>query len=522
MLVIMSAIGACTQGSLNFALADGWTFSPRISGQELATDNVLLTPTNRRSDFETTLSPGFSITEDSERFQGNLDYSPSLYYYALTPAQNAIGHNLYANGTVTLVPDLAFFDVRGFAALQPSAPGLTGTAIATGTPLPTTGTPITTTVPILGPTLTNLSTGVPASQLSQDLSFSASPYLARRFGDFGAGELRYTFSNTQINSPTSAVVAPLGFSTQSSSDRTNEATASFNTGERFGPYEGRLLLDAAQSTGTGVLNQASSRVATLDSAYAVTPRIAALWAIGYEKIQFSGVPPTRIDDLVWGIGTRLKPSPDATITLRYGHANGITSPYLQILYYVTARTSLSVSYSESLSTLSQYIASNLAVSDLDQDHQLIDTRTLLPLSIVNSALGIQNGLFRNKQFDGALRTQWDRDNLSLLISASKDAIVAQNTPGSGISQESLGANFNWSHDLTPNSATSVGIGYVRFRFAAPANVEEDLLTTSAQITYSLNASLTGSAGYSFLDRFSANPQLRLSANVVFVSLRKAF
>src|SRR5580658_311261 len=93
-LVIMSVIGACIQGSPNFALADGWTFSPWIGGQELATDNVLLTPTNRRSDFLTTLSPGFSITEDGERLRGNLDYSPSLYYYALTPTQNAIGHNL--------------------------------------------------------------------------------------------------------------------------------------------------------------------------------------------------------------------------------------------------------------------------------------------------------------------------------------------------------------------------------------------------------------------------------------------
>jgi uncharacterized protein (PEP-CTERM system associated) len=162
------------------------------------------------------------------------------------------------------------------------------------------------------------------------------------------------------------------------------------------------------------------------------------------------------------------------------------------------------------------------VSDLDQDHQLIDKRTLLPLSIVDSTLGIQDGLFRNQQFNGTLKTDWERDHLSMSVSNSKDVIVAQSTPGSGISQESLGANFNWSHDLTPNSTANLGIGYVRFRFGAPANAEEDSLTTSASITYSFTASLTGSAGYTFADRFSANPQLRLSANIVFVGLNKAF
>jgi uncharacterized protein (PEP-CTERM system associated) len=497
------------------ALADGLTFTPVMAGQELATDNVLLTPTNRRSDFVTTLSPGFSITEDGKRLQGTLNYSPSFYYYALTPGQNTIGHNLYGSGTATVVPDLAFVDLRAFAALQPSSPGLTNTPFATNALIATN--PLS-----LGSTFNNVSTGIPAAQLSQDLSFSASPYLARRFGDFGAGELRYTFSDTRINAPTSPVTAPPGFTAQSLSDRSNEGTASFNTGEKFGPYEGRLLLDAAQSSGTGVLNQASSRVATLDSAYALTPRIAPLLTIGYEQLQFSGFPPTRIDDVVWGFGARLKPSPNATFTVRYGHANGITSPEVEILYNVTARTSLSASYSENLSTITQQIASNLAVSLLDQDHQPIDSRTLLPLSIVNPILGVQDGLFRNKQFNATVKTDWERDHIAISVLDSNNVIVAQNTPGSGVSQESRGANASWSHNLTVNSTSNIGVGFFRFIFASPSNSTANLFSTSASISYSMNTSLTGSVGYSFLDRFSPDPQLRLTSNTVFASLRKQF
>src|SRR5436190_20012070 len=87
-----------------------WTVAPRVSGQEIFTDNVLYTPTNRRGDFITSVSPGIDIIGESPRLQAKLDYAPTLQLYALTPDQNFIGHNLYANGTAVVVPDLLFFD----------------------------------------------------------------------------------------------------------------------------------------------------------------------------------------------------------------------------------------------------------------------------------------------------------------------------------------------------------------------------------------------------------------------------
>src|SRR6266480_4741946 len=84
--------------------AGDWTIIPRIGGQEVFTDNVLLTPTNRRADFITVVSPGISISGESSRLQATLDYSPSLAIFALTPGQDFIGHNLYGNATATIVP----------------------------------------------------------------------------------------------------------------------------------------------------------------------------------------------------------------------------------------------------------------------------------------------------------------------------------------------------------------------------------------------------------------------------------
>src|SRR5258706_226068 len=121
---------ACAGGALfspsssPSAIAGDWTITPRISGQELFTDNVLLTPTNRQSDFVTTLSPGLSVSGDSPRLQVKFDYSPVVSIYAITPNQNFFGQSLYGNGTATVVPDAFFIDARAYATLQPSTPGL--------------------------------------------------------------------------------------------------------------------------------------------------------------------------------------------------------------------------------------------------------------------------------------------------------------------------------------------------------------------------------------------------------------
>src|SRR5436190_6158817 len=153
-----SLIGAslCSFSALGAAMLGDFTVMPRLVGQELVTDNVLLTPTNRRADFITTISPGISITGESPRLQGTLDYSPTIQQYALTPGQSFIGQNLYANGSATIVPDLFFFDARGSLSLQPSTVGL-GTGL-----FGTTATPS-----LLGPSSINTTLALPRTQLAQ-------------------------------------------------------------------------------------------------------------------------------------------------------------------------------------------------------------------------------------------------------------------------------------------------------------------------------------------------------------------
>src|SRR5580700_137519 len=238
-------VGGFVTWHTSSAIAGDLTFTPRIVDQELFTDNLFFTPSNRRSDFVTTLSPGLTISDDSPRLQAKFDYSPTLNLYALTPGQNFIGQNLYANGTLTVVPDLFFLDARGLLSEQPSIPGI-GTGLIAG--LSPTAIPS-----LLGPSFVNTSQGIASSQLAQVTSFSASPYLAKRFDGIGSAELRYSFSDTNISgiqgtTPLILTPTPAGTQLQNTSTTTNEATASFLTGENLGRLQSRITLDAAQSS----------------------------------------------------------------------------------------------------------------------------------------------------------------------------------------------------------------------------------------------------------------------------------
>ncbi|HJU20801.1 MAG TPA: hypothetical protein VJ770_30500 [Stellaceae bacterium] len=495
------------------ASAENWVITPQIGDQETFTDNVLLTPTHRRSDLITTLSPALSITGSSARLEGNFSYSPTAYLYALTPSQDVLGHNLYANGTATLVPDHFFLDARGYASLQPTAPGLAAGGILPGA-APGSVNP--------GAIGTTISSGLPTAQLSQVTSFEASPYLVQRFDGIGTGELRYTFSNTNFGSSQTSPLVPPGFAVQSGTTLTHEGTAAFLTGENFGPFASRVLLDVAESSGTGGFSNARQTIGVDDSAYRINPRIFALASLGYEHIRYSSLPPVRINDVVWGFGARFLPRPDSTITVLYGHRNGVTSPYLSLSYAVTARTTLAVSYTSGLTTTSQQIADNLAVSSVNAAGQTVDTRTLLPFAIVNPALGLQSGLYRFKQVTGTASFERPRDHIALSAYHFDNALIAQSAAGLGLGSQSTGGNASWRRDLNPLTTANLGIGYEQISFPAQTGFDEGLLTASVSITYLLNSSLTGWAGYAFIHRGSPEPQLHLLSNTVFVGLSKVF
>ncbi len=96
---------------------------PRITVEEMFTDNVLQSPTNRRWDLLTIVNPGISIVGDTPNVQLHLNYSPQGRLAARTPSENSITNQLVGSGTFTIVPDLFYINANAFAGAGPTFGG---------------------------------------------------------------------------------------------------------------------------------------------------------------------------------------------------------------------------------------------------------------------------------------------------------------------------------------------------------------------------------------------------------------
>ena len=155
-LQLQSGFGAAASGG-------GWTFTPRIMGEEFYTDNVLQSPTDRRWDMVTLVTPGITIYGDLPNTQVRLSYAPQFRLDATTPQENSVTQQLIGTGQFTIVPDAFYVDARAFAGAAPAFGGFNGF----GTSLtPQFGTP--------GQSL-GLE-GLSKQNRTQNSSFSLTPY----------------------------------------------------------------------------------------------------------------------------------------------------------------------------------------------------------------------------------------------------------------------------------------------------------------------------------------------------------
>src|SRR6266853_1466415 len=90
------------------------------------TDNAFEVRPPRVADAITVVAPGIAILADTNRLQLNFDYSPNLAMHAVNGNLNALTQQLTATGLLTVVPDLAYIDMRALSGVQSRFGALTG------------------------------------------------------------------------------------------------------------------------------------------------------------------------------------------------------------------------------------------------------------------------------------------------------------------------------------------------------------------------------------------------------------
>ena len=509
----------------------GWTFIPRVDFQEELTDNVLQAHSPRKWDLVSFLAPGFSLAGSLPRVQVTLSLTPTLTMYARTPSLNSLTEDLTGLASVTVVTDLAFVDVRALAGVRSKYGGSGGIGSAAGSLAGASGSGLN--------GLAGNTQGLTRDNEVQTASFGVSPYLLRRFGDFGTGKIGTSLDVTR--SASLSGFAALPFPSGGANGQTlvtTEQMAQFTSGDVLDDVQNTFSFDATQSrtrTEAGYLTAAnglttapvsstsSKLIATDRVTYQVNRTVSVFASGGHEELSYSGGQARGVNDLVWSFGTTVTPSPSSTLTVSYGHENGFNSVTANGRFALGSRTAVNLSYAETLGTQLEYVQSQLNLAS-NSNGALVNGLTQGALFGPTNGLAAQDGVFRTNSLTVGTVTSLDRDTVSLNLSLTKQT-SARPGAGAGTSSTARTGSVSWLHllrpDMTVNASTSYTVQAQAVGLALTPG-DNTTLTVGAGWQWQLSDKVSVSVRYSFFDRSSASTVYNIYQHIVVLGISKSF
>jgi len=530
-----------------------WTIIPRLTIQELFTDNAYEVESPRLADAVTVVAPGIRILAETARLQLSLDYQPNLLMHAINGPLNAMTQQLNATGLITVVPNLAYVDVTALSGVQSrlgalAGAGTLGAGAGAGAAATTAGTTAG----------YGTGQGLNRNNEVQTSSFGISPYLLRQFGDYGTVKLGASVNASSYSSITGFVASPLptGGGAESSSLLTTEQVAHYSSGQFLNKLQYALDVDLQQShtqngantitvgttTTTAPAGTFTSERQTFNNSlsYALNRSVTLLGAIGEQHIQYSGGQAPTISGLTWNIGFTYAPSPASSITLTYGHLNGTNAIQANGFVAVGGRSQLTFSYSNTIGTQLENLQNQLNNAIPGTQGGLVNAQSGGPALTGINALGVQTGVYRFNSFNTSFSTVFNRDTLSLTLTWSEQTSINPSVGTSTIGFDAFGnpvivptivstagpssdvwtGSASWIHllreDLSLNSSASYSFIH------RSGGLNDGSLSTAVGLQYTLSPSTTVSARYSFFDRVSKIPGYSLYENLVLLGLTKQF
>jgi uncharacterized protein (PEP-CTERM system associated) len=511
----------------------GWTIVPRVNFQEMFTDNALQEHEPRQWDLISALSPGIHVAGDMPRLQLNFDYAPTLTMYARTTSLNSLTQQLNGVGLVTVVPDLAFIDVRALAGVQNIYGGIGGLGTIGGYGAGAGSAQASV------PSLAAASTGLNRDQEVQTNSFGVSPYLLRQFGDWGTGKLGYSVNVTESDRLTGFAASPFisGSGTNNQTLVSNEEIAHFATGDFLEPLENSFDIDLTQSQtssggnyaagttdamGTSTSYSSERNFVTDKITWQINRAVAVFGSGGHEFIVYNTTGGERIDDMTWSLGTTLTPDPDTSLTASYGHLNGYNSLTLNGRYAVTGRSTLTVSYGSTTGTQLENLQNQLNLATTNANGTLVNGQNGGQLYGAANAQPLQNGVYRFDTLTMGLQTVLDRDTFGINLLDTR-----QTRTGAGTSTSTNGTtasvNGTWQHQLRADLTLSAALSYAIQNGTTGGGPGNNTSTAaSVGLQYQISDTLSASLRYSFFQRQATATTYSFYQDMLIAGITKSF
>ncbi len=487
------------------------TFNAGID--EIATDNVAETRADRQSDLSSLFSAGATLSGDSTRFTGVLSGTGIYQRNINDQGLDQFSEYAYGSGHANILPASLFLDIDGAVDnLSREGGGLQNALVQSG-------------------------------QATHSYTLAGSPYLRTNVDEVGINVLRYQIGQIWYANNTSELSLPgsnIGAITASTDQLARE---DFRMPGTLIP---RLLSDVSLSANE--TSQENSPVGTLKvssgeliNEYEITRSASLIGGAGYEYLHDQDVPVIDASGAVWDIGGRLRPNPDSSVLVDYGHHDGKSDLAGEVVWRLTSLTDIFAAYTDSLTSSQQFQIGNVLGSSLApggavsgvtfEQNPLIgvldDTALndepaeagLVPLGIPIATSGnyspLQNGLFRIKSFSASGRSLLIGDPIVLtLYDVEDDSLTPELAPSSSVD----GVNLSWSPGLSPQLSGLALLGYSRQRGAFEASDYNAAVGASYRLSDTLSLNLR----YDFIRQESAQGLGGYLQNAVTIGLHTSF
>ncbi len=481
---------------------------------EIATDNVAESDTDRKADLSSLFSAGATVTADTARLNGVLAATGYYERNVVDTELDRYSEYAYANGQGVVIPGNLYVNVNG------AIDDLSRTGGDVQNPL------------------------LQSVADTHTYTIGASPFLVSHFGDLGLNVLRYQIGQAWFSNNTGPIAAP-GLNIGPISASTNQdAREDF---KMAGTILARLMSDLSLSAteddaGASASGDFKKANGELINEYEITRSASIIAGGGYEILRDQEVPVVDGQGPIWDVGARFRPDIDSSILLVYGHHDGKSDLAGEVEWRLTARTDVYAEYTDSLSSTQQTLISNDAGSVLGPMGAVtgitFDRSTLIgvlddtalnaqpgnisafapngiPLATSNDYVPLLNGLFRAKTLSASGRTLVNEDPVVLTAYHIQDISLEPFVVPSSASE---GGTLSWSPGLSPNLSGLVVIGFSHLTGAEQA----DVYNAAVGATYLLSDSLSIVMRYDFI-RHQADPSSGgYIQNAVTLGLHKSF
>lgn len=480
--------------------AVNWLFDANLGASATYTDNVNQRSTNAEDALILRVSPGFTLsTQGSRRLNATIQYSLDGVARFGGRDDTDIFHRLNARGTAELVEDFFFID----AAARVSQELIS----LSGSPADATINPDNRTT-----------TG----------SYSISPYITQRFGDFADFQARYTtggalFSDSSINDLIS-----------------NTFSASLVSGSRFSKlnwglnYDYRIVAD--RDSGDTDTSYTYDRL-NLSLGYGLTRQFRLIGNVGQERIRYEAATATDIDDTFWNAGFSWNPSRRTSLQATAGE-RFFGSTYDVSASYRARASSWRVSYTEDVNDISRatlregtiylflcpgpnpgdppvFVESPFLISPAPECVFLGSQSGLIP--------SLANGLFVSKTFRAGVN--WGVRKVSYSLNAfdiRRTYLLEEDAE-----DRSQGVNFGVNYRMDP--LTSVFSRLALTWNTDPATLsgltsdrDDELLTFTLGANRRFGRDLTGALTYRYTQRDSNDPTAEFTENNITATVNMGF